>query len=276
MARGFNVERYHDRLSTSWIGTDFNYIEQTASTNSLVKTIPSDKLVHGAVFLADVQKNGRGQYERIWEAAPFSNLTFTLLFKPPGSNRLPLLSLSIAVAISKTLEKFLDEPVQVKWPNDIICKGKKLGGILTETSFCGSVLERLLVGVGLNVNQTVFSRTIDKKTTSMKSIANKTFSREELLAAILNETEQSYYRWHKFDQHHLREINNRLIGYGEWVNITIYNEIQPGLFKFIGLNDKGELLMLNEQMDVNKFSYEQIRIIPGSYKISERDREVSA
>jgi len=276
MERSFNVERFRNRLSTSWVGIDFNYIEQTASTNSLVKAIPSDELVHGAVFLADVQKIGRGQYERVWEAAPFLNLTFTLLFKPPGSNRIPLLSLSAAVAISTVLERYIGEPVQVKWPNDIICRGKKLGGILTETSFYGSVIDRLLIGVGLNVNQKVFSKSIDHKTISMSEIAGKPFSREDVLATTLSEIEHSYYKWHKFDQHHLREINNKIIGYGEWVQITIYGKLQPGLFKFIGLNDKGELLMLNEQMDVNTFSYEQIRIIPGSLKVSEGKKELSA
>lgn len=276
MAKAFNVDQFCNRLATTWVGTDFHYIDQAASTNSLVKAIPSESLVHGAVFLADVQKNGRGQYERVWEAAPFLNLTFTLLFKPPGSNRLSLLSLSIAAAISNTLEKYLNKPISIKWPNDIFCDGKKLGGILTETTFIGSEIDRLLVGVGLNVNQTVFSKTIDCKTTSMRSQSDATFSREELLAAILREIEIAYQKWHKFDQSHLRDINKRIIGYGEWVNITIYDELQHGLFKFIGLNDKGELLMLNEQMDVNKFSYEQIRIIPCSKEISGSKRELSA
>ena len=276
MANNFNVEKCKNRLLTTWVGTDFNYIEQTASTNSFVKVIPSDELIHGAVYLADIQKNGRGQYERTWEAAPFLNLTFTLSFKPPGGDRLPLLSLSVATAISKVVEAYTNEPVRLKWPNDLICKEKKIGGLLTEAAFYGSKIDRVLIGIGLNVNQVVFSKEIDDKTTSMKTITRCNISREQLLAAILNEIELSYHKWHLNNLELLREVNNKLIGYGDWVKISIYDELKPDLYKFIGVTEKGELLMLNGQMDVNKFCYEQIRIFPGSQNVSKASRELSA
>lgn len=275
-ANKFNVDSCKNRLLTTWVGTDLAYIEKTESTNSFVKSISSDELVHGSVVITDIQTNGRGQYERKWESAPFLNLTFTITFRPPKGDRLSLLNLSTAMALTDVLQVYLPDPVKIKWPNDLICQNKKIGGLLTECIFYGSKPDRVIIGIGLNVNQKMFSKEIDNKATSLYSLTGVKISREELLANILHAIEIAYQRWHKFDNNLIREINNKIIGYGEWIKLKVYDEIKTDFYKFIGVNEKGELLMLNEQMDVNKFSYEQVRIITGSKKVSETGTEISA
>ncbi len=276
MATRFDVDQCKDYMRTTWLGSEFIYIRRVESTNSYLKQVSSGDLIHGTVVLADHQTQGRGQYERSWEAAPFQNLTFTLAFRPPKGERLVLLTLACASAVCQALQKYTTEQVCIKWPNDLLVGNRKIGGLLTECTFNGPKPERVLIGIGLNTHQKQFSKDIRQSAVSLSSIAGRTFSREELLGDLLSEIELFYHRWHNFDDDLQRDINHRLIGYGEWVHISVYDKMTDEKFKFIGVNEKGELLMLNEQLDVNKFSYEQIRIITGNEIFSEPKRGLSA
>lgn len=268
MTRPFDVKLFKDLLRTTWVGSEFIYIEKVDSTNSFLKTVPTHDFVHGTIVLTDHQKKGRGQYEKTWEAAPFHNLTFTIGYRPPTGERISLLTLATATAIANVLQEYVDDNVRIKWPNDLYVGKRKIGGILTECIFNGQKPERVIIGAGVNVYQKSFSSNLQQKAVSLCELTKKELSREVLLSQILSEAEQIYHRWHKFDVGLQREINQKLIGYGEWVDIAIYDKIQDHKFKFIGISDKGELLMLNEQLDVNKFSYEQIRIIPTGNSVS--------
>lgn len=269
MTIAFDVDRFKDQLRSTWVGSEFIYIERIDSTNTWLKKLPSEDLVHGTVVLADQQTRGRGQYEKNWESAACQNLTFTVGLRPPKGERLSMLTLAFALAISKTLREYSDAAVSVKWPNDLLANGKKIGGILTECIFTGSRPDRVLIGIGLNIHQKKFSKNLARQAVSLCDIANRPFRREDILSHLLLEIEHVYHRWHKYDSDLQKEINQTLVGYGEWVQLSIYDEMQSGRYKFIGISDKGELLMLNEELDVNKFSYEQIRIIPGSTSVSE-------
>jgi BirA family transcriptional regulator, biotin operon repressor / biotin---[acetyl-CoA-carboxylase] ligase len=276
MTRPFDVNQFKNLLRTTWVGSEFIYIDTVDSTNSFLKTVPSAEFRHGTIVFADHQKRGRGQYEKSWESAPYRNLTFTFGYRPPSGDRLSLLTLATAMAISNVLQGYTNEKILIKWPNDLIAGDRKIGGILTECVFNGSKPDRVIIGAGINVFQNDFSRNISMKAASLCEISKMNLSREILLSQILAEAEQIYHRWHKFDIDLKREISQKLIGYGQWVNITIYDKPQDQKFKFIGISDKGELLMLNEQLDVNKFSYEQIRILPGGKNISKRNKNIPA
>lgn len=268
MSTKFDVETFKNHLRTSWIGSECLYIETIHSTNSYLKQIPSHKLVHGALLLTDKQTGGRGQYERKWESEAYKNLTFTVAFKPVRGDRLTLLTLACARAICDIFSRYTDETVKIKWPNDIYIGEKKIGGILTECIFNGQKTDRVLIGIGLNIYQSVFSSKIQEKAISLSDVSSDPIKRESLLADILVAIEQAYLKWHKFDTLLQKEIQKKLIGYGEWVHISINGAPIPDLYKFIGIGENGELLMLNEQLDVNTFRYEQIRIIPGNKDIS--------
>jgi BirA family transcriptional regulator, biotin operon repressor / biotin---[acetyl-CoA-carboxylase] ligase len=276
MATRFDVDQCKNRLRTTWLGSEFIYIKEVDSTNTWLKRIPSGELIHGTVAITDHQTKGRGQYERSWEAAPFQNLTFTIAFRPPKGERLSLLTLACASAIAQVLERYTNEKVLVKWPNDILVRNKKIGGLLTECIFNGPKPDRVLIGIGLNIFQKQFGKEIHNSAVSLSSISSQSVTREQLLGEILSQIELIYHRWHRFDEDLQREINHRLIGYGEWVQISVYDKLTDEKFKFIGVNEKGELLMLNEQLDVNKFSYEQIRIIAGNESIPKAEKGLSA
>ena len=262
MSNPFHVDEFKKNSLTTWLGREFIYLEEIESTNTYLKRVPSGHLIHGTVLLADHQVSGRGQYEKKWISDPFKNLTFTIALKPKVNLSLTLLTLGCAAALSEALQKFTSQFIQIKWPNDLMVNGEKLGGILTESVFIGSNVERVIIGVGININQTQISDPDSYNSCSLMNLTNRKFTREEVLNQCLFEIETMYDHWIHSNPVMIRSIHSRLIGYGEWVKLQVYDELLPDLYKCIGINEKGELLMLNEQLDVDKFSYEQVRIFP--------------
>ncbi len=261
MSNPFHVDEFKNNSHTEWLGREFIYLKEIESTNSYLKKLPADQLSHGTVLLTDNQTSGRGQYEKRWISDPYKNLTFTVALKPEINSSLTLLTLACAAAVSDVLQRYCREPIRIKWPNDIFVAGKKMGGILTESVFMGSRIERVLIGIGININQTEIQ--LDSyNSCSLADLSQSKFTREGLLNECLKEIEIMYDHWLQLDPAIIKSIHSRLIGYGEWVKLQVYDELLPYTYKCIGVNIKGELLMLNEQLDVDKFSYEQVRIVP--------------
>lgn len=135
-----------------------DFLDCCGSTNSeLAARVDAP---HGAVVATREQSAGRGQRGNSWEAEPGKNLTFSLLLRP---SRLPAarqfeLSMAVSLAIADAIDSLLPEGLHtsIKWPNDIYIGLEKVCGILIENKLAGSMIERSIVGVGINVNQQVF------------------------------------------------------------------------------------------------------------------------
>lgn len=143
-------------------------------------------LPHGYVLAAREQTGGRGQRGNSWEAAPGQNLTFSMLLRPAHipARRAFELSMVIAVALADALENYLpDTQVQLKWPNDIYVGDRKLGGILIENAFRGQAIERMIVGVGINVNQDRFVSDAPNPV-SLTQLTGRTYDLEQMLTVL--------------------------------------------------------------------------------------------
>ncbi|MFO7798835.1 biotin--[acetyl-CoA-carboxylase] ligase [Rhodohalobacter sp.] len=264
MSQLFDKELFQDKLSTRWLGRDFEYLKKVDSTNSYLKKIPAEQLNHGFVVLADHQVKGRGQHQKDWVTNPGENLTFTLALKPERTEGLTLLTLSCALAVANVLQIYSRNLFSLKWPNDIYVDHKKIGGVLTECSFLGPKPEKVLIGIGVNVNQEKFNAEDTERATSLNQVTGDKFEREELLANILLRIEKLYQSWTKREITVHKQISKSLIGFGDWIRLSVDDEVIEGRFKFLGVNEKGELLVLNEKLELNTYSHEQIRIITGS------------
>ncbi|REL33262.1 biotin--[acetyl-CoA-carboxylase] ligase [Rhodohalobacter sp. SW132] len=258
----FDLNRYRAKLKTRWLGADFVYEPELKSTNTYLKKMDSSGFDHGTVLLTDHQTQGRGQYERSWESQRGKNLTFTVAFKPSSGDRLPLLTLTFAFGIVRALKRLDIENVRIKWPNDILINGKKVGGLLTETVFLGQKPDRVLIGIGLNVNQETFGNELNYEATSVKLEKGKEVRREDLLCSLLQEFEHQYTRWTRRESDLCKDVNSTIEGFGQWVTASMNGTVKEGEFKFLGMNEKAECVMLNKELDVKTFSYEQIRIFP--------------
>lgn len=226
-----------------------------------MKKLPGEEISHGLLCLTNHQTKGRGQYEKNWESQPGQNLTFTLTFIPAQTSRLHILTLACAKDIIEEIEDLTGLEANIKWPNDVYIEGKKVGGLLTESTFSGNNIDRLLVGIGLNINQEYFSDHLQGKATSLKLLTGKNHSREIFLANLLSRVEYGYGRWYKQDVSLLKEINQKIIGYGQWVKLRIDDEIRSEPAKLLGVNERGQLAVVNQEGEIETFSYEQIRVI---------------
>ena len=257
----FDTQHFEKALTTSWLGQNYFFFEELTSTNSYAKKMSRVDTLQGVLVVADHQTQGRGQYERNWEATAGQNLTFSLVFEPATGSRLTVLSLACALAVAEVCgtESGVGHPV-LKWPNDILVRDRKIGGILTEAIFNGNVIERVVIGIGINVNQIEFNAEISDRTTSFALETKKNYSRERLLAHILSKIEYYYRLWQNREIELLKSINKALVGYGLWTRLNINGADREGQFKFLGINEHGALVVLNKDLEVDTFSYEQVRI----------------
>ena len=181
------------------------HIEETDSTNRWLKA-------HGEgtmVVVADYQTAGKGCGTNCWESERGKNLTFSMLIHPtdiPASQQFRITEV-VSVALCEVLERYLltvPEPAEglsIKWPNDIYVGDKKICGVLIENCLQGNVIVDSIIGIGLNVNQTVF-RSDAPNPVSLCQLLGHEVDREALLhdfletfaAVSLSETTYSAYR----------------------------------------------------------------------------------
>ena len=184
-------------LTARRFGIKLHYHTETASTNLLAKALAVEGAPEGTVVVADSQSGGRGRMGRLWVSPPGVNLYFSLILRPDvPSIRVPQLTLLVAVAIHRALIALSSglEPM-IKWPNDILVNEKKLCGVLCEMQSEPEQTHFVVVGIGINVNQTGMPDELRESATSLFLEREQLFSRPELLALVLNHFEPLYDEW---------------------------------------------------------------------------------
>ena len=162
-------------------------LDATDSTNSFLKNLllsaPQENLT---VVVTQKQTKGRGQQDSQWVSEPHKNLTFsTLIFlNDVKIEHRRYLNFAIAIAIYTVLFDKKIPKLSIKWPNDILSANKKICGILIENTFFGDQIKSTIVGIGLNVNQEIFSNTLSN-VTSLKLATLKETDLDVLLNEIL-------------------------------------------------------------------------------------------
>jgi BirA family biotin operon repressor/biotin-[acetyl-CoA-carboxylase] ligase len=182
-------------LGTKRLGTKFHYFEEIDSTNSHVRRLAETGAPEGEVVIAERQFEGRGRLGRSWESPPYCNLYFSLLLRPAlAPVHAPQMTLMAAVALADTVAAFVVEPPAIKWPNDILLQGKKVAGILTESSCDAKHIEFVILGIGVNLNfpRERMPETIRDRATSLMEVGGKSFSRENFLRRLIQDLDRCY------------------------------------------------------------------------------------
>jgi BirA family biotin operon repressor/biotin-[acetyl-CoA-carboxylase] ligase len=168
------------------IGKPLHRLDETGSTNDDAKAGARAGEPHGAVWIAERQTRGRGRQGRSWLAAPGEGLTFSVLLRiacPPL--RVPPLSLVVGLAVRDAIANVVGEGVGIKWPNDVLIRGKKVAGILVESALAGGRVDYVIVGIGVNVHTREFPEPIREIATSVALASARPPDRGELLGDIL-------------------------------------------------------------------------------------------
>jgi len=186
-------------LKTKTLGQKIISFTTVDSTNSEAKRRSADE-PEGAVLLSEVQTAGRGRLGRQW-LSPGGNIWLTVLLKPElPATKIPSLTSVAAAAVCLALEQLrpsIADRLQIKWPNDILLNGRKIGGILTEMQVSAAKVQAVILGIGLNVNLKAedFPEEIRSLASSIYLETGEIPSREQLIASILNSLEHLYFKF---------------------------------------------------------------------------------
>ena len=130
------------------------HYERVGSTMDLIHVLAEGGAEAGTMVVATEQLQGRGSRGRTWHCPP-GGLWLSALCRPPTVAGLEVLSVRVGLAVARALDARVAVPVRLKWPNDLMLDGRKLGGILCEARWQGGTLGWVAVGVGLNVQNSI-------------------------------------------------------------------------------------------------------------------------
>ena len=205
------------------------YADSIDSTNSEARRIApelNDTGASGILVLAGVQTKGRGRLGRSWENAGDDAVAMSLLLHPETApERVSMLTIIAAMAVSDGIKNATGLDTQIKWPNDLKVGDKKICGILSESVFCGSDFYSV-IGIGINVNNTAFSPEISKIAGTISEFTQKQESRED----IIIESIKHFYKYYRL-----------LCRDGSL--ISIMDDYNRRCITAGGINEYGELIM---------------------------------
>jgi BirA family transcriptional regulator, biotin operon repressor / biotin---[acetyl-CoA-carboxylase] ligase len=238
----FDFERFDIKLEAETIGRKFYYFDECKSTNTSAFEKTEEAPPHGGVFFAERQSEGRGRHDRRWLSARGMNLTFSVLLTDKAYfNDPPLVGFAAANGAAQAVENLFQLRAETKWPNDVLVGGKKIAGVLPESQSSGSNVERIVVGIGMNVNQTDFQGEFKILPTSVRLELGHLVERERVLAETLTLLENQFEKLRQDPALVVNDWRNRCRALGDIVSVRVGEETKTGVFDDV--DDRGRLLL---------------------------------
>lgn len=187
-----NIEHFlKNQLTTHFVGKQIYYYDSVTSTMEIAKKLARKGVAEGAIVVANKQTAGRGRLDRTW-LSPDRNLAMSIVLRPSLSD-LPKLIMVTSVAVVRAINEITGIKPRIKWPNDVMIKGKKVCGILIENEVKGERISFSVVGIGINVNLNPSAiPEISIMATSLSQELGREVPRAELACAVLSELEKLY------------------------------------------------------------------------------------
>jgi BirA family transcriptional regulator, biotin operon repressor / biotin---[acetyl-CoA-carboxylase] ligase len=247
---------YKILANTLFLGKNVVFVPECHSTNTLLLDLAQKtSQPEGTLVITNAQTRGKGQRGNGWEAEPNKNLTLSLLLKPNFLSVKDQFCLTVAVSLG--VHDFLlgkiSGQVKIKWPNDVMVGKKKIVGILIENTLAGERLQQSVVGIGLNVNQKIFSAPM---ATSMSMESKKEFDLAAELNFLVEKLEKRYLQLRAGKHSELKEAylknlyqigkENRFVANGKYL-----------IGKIEGVDESGKL-KVNSNGVVSYFGLKEI------------------
>lgn len=180
-------------LDENEIGHNIIHYFRVGSTNDVALQLASQDSPHGTVVVAEEQSSGRGRLGRTWYSERSSGIYTSVILRPPlAPSAAPVLTLMAGVAVQQALESTTGLSIDIRWPNDLLVKGKKVCGILTEMSAELDRLHAIVLGIGINVNHAEMPPDLKEIGTSLRIESHRSWSRVQILISLLRELEKQY------------------------------------------------------------------------------------
>ena len=227
------------RLTTEFVGRNFLYYHSVTTTMDVARKEAREGASEGTVVVAEEQTTGRARLGRTWINPP-GVVAVSIILRPEMSQLLRL-TMVAALATSRCIEKATGLKTTIKWPNDVLIRGKKVSGILTESALRGQSVDWAVIGIGINVNfdPKAYPEIADIAT-SLSVELGKEVSQLEILLHLLNEVESFYLALRRDEPVH-EEWRGKLETLGKVVQVKTGTDIEKGYAESV---DEDGALML--------------------------------
>lgn len=238
----WEIERY---LDTMFIGKRFIYKEAIDSTNTYAFKLAMEGAVEGTCVIAETQIKGKGRLERAWFSPSGSNLYLSVILRPKihPSNVYPITFIS-SLSVSDTILSIAGITPELKWPNDVLIKGKKVSGTLLELSTEADVVRFVIIGIGLNINMNdeAMPEDIRSRATSLYMETKKRFDRPYVCATLLSKLERYYMVFIENGEGEIcRMWEEKANIKGRYMEVEQMGKVERGICE--GIDDKGAILL---------------------------------
>ncbi|CUS97156.1 BirA family transcriptional regulator, biotin operon repressor / biotin-[acetyl-CoA-carboxylase] ligase [Candidatus Kryptobacter tengchongensis] len=194
----FNEKSISTNLNTKIFGKRIFFFKSIKSTMDYAKKIAERDEPEGTVIIADYQSHGRGRFGRIWKSEPGKNILMSIILRPTiPLEKFSILAFLFSVSVAEAIEKNTNLKITTKWPNDLLINNRKFCGILMEASITADKGDFVILGIGINVNQSEFPKEIQDYATSLYLSTGKVYDRAELTKDILRQIEVDYEKLNK-------------------------------------------------------------------------------
>jgi BirA family biotin operon repressor/biotin-[acetyl-CoA-carboxylase] ligase len=215
------------------------------------------------VYFTDFQTKGKGVNTNSWESEAKKNLLFSLAIHP--ENLMPsqqfMLTKAISLAMIDAISLYLDtDKLSIKWPNDIYYEKSKLAGILTINTINGNEIEISIIGIGLNVNQLIFTKGLPNPI-SLAQITNKEYETPDVLNNLLLAINDRLTQLREIDLHHFIsfEYLSKLFQLESWENYKIKRNMQKA--RILGVNNYGQLILEIKDGEILHYDMKEVEFI---------------
>lgn len=189
------LEEIQRGLVTERLGKKIHYLSEVDSTNLYARNLAEKGGLEGEIVIAESQTRGKGRMGRSWVSPPRLNLYLSVILRPKlPPLHAPQITLMSAVALAETVQSFSPSPPEIKWPNDILVEGKKLAGILTESSCNSEKILFVVLGIGVNVNfpPEEMPESIRDTATSLMALSGAPVDRTALTLQLIQNLDRCY------------------------------------------------------------------------------------
>ena len=228
-----------DNLETRFIGRKVIYYPRLTSTMDIARRKVRQGVAEGTVIMADEQTAGRGRTKRLW-LSPRGSIALSIIFYPTMAS-LPYLVMLASLAAVRSIALVTGLEAQIKWPNDVLIDGKKVCGILIESSVQGNRVAYAIIGIGINVNFRLADfPEILPMATSLSDELGKEVSRADIIRCLLVEIERLYLTLPDGKAIY-QAWRDKLVTLGKKVRVTSGKTILEGIAESVDKN--GNLLL---------------------------------
>lgn len=178
----------------SWLGCERVELDVCESTNDEAARLARAGAVHGTIVIADAQTAGRGRGGHQWHSPPGLNLYLSCILRPAiAPAECPPLTLAAGLGVADAVSGYSVD-CRLKWPNDVYVAGRKLAGILTEMSTQSGVIDHVVIGIGVNLNQAEFPEPLAATATSLRIATGAAVDRARFIDELLGACERWFDR----------------------------------------------------------------------------------